>query len=295
LAAIIIFFAPQYAAPQYAAAQQYKRMPWHLTDIWWDFGKPHAFESYSIDVTIDKDVPESVRLYIAPIGLAHLNKTPFYGGLQTQSDGYTKANKRLRGIGRGLLMSMWNERSPSAIRPADGGFWQSSGHEGDFVSIRRPFKWTKGTYTYRVVKMDRETVLREPRKDENAKDQPEGDKPAEVKECTWVGAFLYSHETDENIFIGALRFPEIDMKLSRNVANFVEVYGPKISVGQIPKITVTFSNPKINGKSVENVSASAIYPDGVPDFADAKGVDGAVIIKVGEEVKERKNRQQKLF
>ncbi|MFT5524087.1 MAG: hypothetical protein ACI9HK_002037 [Pirellulaceae bacterium] len=278
--AAIIAIASLFAAPQVTYGQQYKKMPWHLTDIWWDLGESRSFESYSIDVTIDEDIPETIRLYIAPVGLAHLNDTPFYGGLQTQSDGYTKANKQLRGIGRGLLMSMWDERSPTAIRPAAGGFWQSSGHEGDFVSIRRPFKWTKGKYTFRVVKMDRETVL---------------DEQGEKKECTWVGAFLYSHVSDENIFIGALRFPQTDLKLSRNVANFVEIYGPKIAVDKIPQVTITFSNPTINGKTVENASASAIYPDGVPDFAHAKGVEGGVVIKVGEEVKERKKRQEKLF
>ena len=136
----------------------YKQMPWHLVDTWWDLGKDAEFESYSVDVTISEDVPADVHLYVSPIGIAHLSGTPFYGGLQTRSDATTKTDPKLREIGPGLLLSMWGERSLDAIRPSDGGYCQSSGHEGDFVSVRRPYAWKKGTYTYRVVRMDQEII-----------------------------------------------------------------------------------------------------------------------------------------
>src|SRR4051812_32328908 len=77
---------------------KYPSPPWHLLDLWWDIGRDIPFESYSVDVTIDDDVPSTVNLYIAPIGLGHLNKTPFYGGIQTQSDGRTKKEPKGREI-----------------------------------------------------------------------------------------------------------------------------------------------------------------------------------------------------
>ncbi len=249
--------------------------PWHLIDIWWNLGEGRAFESYSIDVTIDSDVPADVRLYIAPIGLGHLNKTAFYGGLQTQSDGYTKSDRKLRGIGRGLLMSMWGERSHDAIRPADGGFYQSSGHEGDFVSVRRPYAWTKGTHTYKIVRMDKEIV--------------------DGKPCTWVGAFVYSHDKDENIFIGALRFPGENLVLEKSVASFVEIYGRAIPLENIPAVTVTFGNLRVNGQPVEVKKASAHYPAGVPDYANATASDGNVVVRVGEKVAGREKRDTQLI
>jgi len=64
--------------------KKYAPMPWHLVDTWWDIGGDTPFESLSVDVTISDDVPSSVNLYIAPIGLGHLSKTVFYGGIQTQ-------------------------------------------------------------------------------------------------------------------------------------------------------------------------------------------------------------------
>ncbi len=254
-----------------AQEDRYAPMPWHLVDLWWDLGEEIPFESYSVEVTIRDDVPAATNLYIAPIGLAHLNKTPFYGGIQTQADGHSKSNPRIRKIGPGLLMSMWGERSLDAIRPSQGGFCQSSGHEGDFVSVRRPYAWQKGTYTYRVVKMDRELV--------------------EGKPATWVGAFVYSHDKDENIFIGALRFPGEDLRLSRKVASFVEVYGRAIPVSEIPRVVVTMGGLRVNGRLLETPAVEAIYPQRIPDYAEARLEGANVEIVVGQPVEGREKRQ----
>lgn len=208
-------------APVQEAQSEFPPPPWHLVDIWWDIGQDTPFESYSIDVDISDDVPSTKNLYISPIGLGHLNKIPFYGGVQTQVDGYTKRDQRLRQIGPGFIFSMWGQRSLDAIRPSVSGFCQSSGHEGDFVSVRRPCEWKKGKFTYKIVKMDREDV--------------------DGKPMTWVGAFVYSHVKDENVFVGALRFKSENLVLDRTVASFVEVYGPRISVSEIPTVTVTLA------------------------------------------------------
>ena len=253
-------------------AAAYAPMPWHLVDLWWDLGSDTKLESYSIDVEICDDVPDDINLYIAPIGIAHLNKVPFYGGLQTNSDGYTKNDRRLRKIGRGTLMSMWGERSHDAIRPSVGGLGQSSGHEGDFVSVRRPYTWSKGKYTYRVVRMDEEVIS--------------------DKRHTWVGAFVYSHGKDENVFIGALRFPASDLTLSRKVASFVEIYGRQAPVEKIPRVDVVFDNLRVNGQPVAQPAVSAIYPDGVPDYANALPErDNGVRIEVGKPVVDRTQRR----
>ena len=258
-----------------ADEKQYARMPWHLVDLWWDLGEEAPFQSYSIDVTISEDVPSTTNLYIAPIGIAHLDEIPFYGGIQTQADGHTKRDRRIRKIGPGLLMSMWGERSLDAIRPSLGGLCQSSGHEGDFVSVRRPYEWSKGTYTYRVVHMDEEQV--------------------DGKPCTWVGAFVYSHEKDENVFVGALRFKSGNLVLSRRVASFVEVYGRRIPVDEIPQVTVTFGNLEVNGQPAKVTAAHAVYPKNVPDYAEAIAEEGKVVVEVGRPVEDRQERRVRLI
>ena len=83
--------------------------PWHLVDTWWNIGEDVPFESYSIDVTISNDVSPEVNLYIAPIGRGDFGPTIFYGGIQTQSDGNTKKDPRLRKLGPGFLFSMWGD------------------------------------------------------------------------------------------------------------------------------------------------------------------------------------------
>jgi len=262
------------AVPALAVEQPNRPPPWHLVDIWWNTGEDRVFESYSIDVTISDGVLSSVRLYVAPIGIARLSGTTFYGGIQTMADGYTKQDRRLRKIGPGFLMSMWGQRSEDAIRPSVGGFFQSSGHEGDFVSVRRPYEWAKGTYTYRVTRMDKEAI--------------------DGKAYTWVGAFVYSHEKDENVFVGALRFPGENLVLDKSLASFVEIYGPRIPVEQIPEVTVTFGNLRVNGVPVEHLSAMAVYSKDVPDYAEAVAEDSRVVVKIGSRV-ERKARQVRLL
>ena len=253
----------------------YARMPWHLVDTWWDIGKETPFESLAVSVEISDDVPDSVNLYIAPIGLGHLNKTPFYGGIQTRSDGNTKKDPKLRVLGPGFLFSMWGERRLDAIRPADGGFLQSSGHEGDFVSVRRPHAWKKGKYTYRLTRMDQETIEGQP--------------------FTWVGAFVRSHEKDENLFVGALRFKGEKLMLAGKVANFVEIYGRQKPVSEIPKLTITFGPPVVNGIAAKKPTAEAVYPKGVPDYADAAAKDGSLVITVGRPIEGREKRRVKLI
>ncbi len=116
----------------------------------------------------------------------------------------------------------------------------------------------------------------------------------EGKPYVWVGAFLYSHESKENIFIGSLRFKGKDLKIQPNVANFVELYGRAIPVSKIPKLTITFSNPRVNGQAIKNPRVRALYPQGVPDYADAKFINGEIVIQIGTEVKNRKTRQVQL-
>jgi hypothetical protein len=279
IAILLVFAATVVRAedkkPDGDGPDSYAPTPWHLVDTWWDIGQDVPFESYSIEVTISEDVSPEVNLYIAPIGRGDFGKTTFYGGIQTQADGNTKKDQRLRKIGPGFLFSMWGERSYDAIRPSEGGLCQSSGHEGDFVSVRRPYPWKKGTYTYRIACMDREVI--------------------DEKPYVWIGAFVYSHEKGENIFVGALRFHGENLVLSRNLANFVEVYGARRPVSDIPKLVVTFGNLKVNGQAVQKPAAHAIYPKGVPDYAEAVAQDNKIVITVGQPVLNRTQRRVELI
>lgn len=273
---LLLILTPAPARSQgQAKEKKYAEMPWHLVDIFWDIGHETPFESLAVDVAISDDVPTSAELYISPIGLGHLSKTQFYGGLQTHVDAHTKKDRKLRDIGPGFLFSMWGERSLDAIRPTDGGFCQSAGHEGDFVGVRRPWRWKKGKYTFRVTRLDQQTI--------------------DGKPYTWVGAFVHSHEKDEDLFVGALRFKGEQLVLDRKVANFIEIYGERKPVADIPKLTVTFGPPVVNGKAPKNPTAEANYPEGVPDYADTVAKHGSLVVTVGKPVHRRDKREVKLI
>jgi hypothetical protein len=75
----------------------------------------------------------------------------------------------------------------------------------------------------------------------------------------------------------------------------VEIYGRRKPVSDIPKLVVTFSPPIVNGKPVDKPSVSAIYPKGVPDFADTTAHEGALVITIGQPVEGREKRNVKLI
>jgi hypothetical protein len=63
LLALGAFAATEDAEP----AKKLPPQPWHMADIWWKFEEPTPhFEALDIDVTIDRDVPADVNLYVSP-------------------------------------------------------------------------------------------------------------------------------------------------------------------------------------------------------------------------------------
>ena len=181
-----------------------------------------------------------------------LNKVPFYGGIQTQSDGYLvhPHPRRREYIGKGAIFSRWNERDIKATRKSKGGLFESGGYEGDFISVRNKCRWIKGRYTYRIKRGKTETI--------------------NGKEHTWVEASVFSHADKKTVSIGALRFPGAKLMLGRQLAGFIEIYGPRIPLEKIPQITVTFEAWRINGKAAPPQSAMAVYPRNVPQYATSR-------------------------
>jgi hypothetical protein len=60
-------------------------------------------------------------------------------------------------------------------------------------------------------------------------------------------------------------------------------------------VTVTFGPPLVNDTATKNPMADAIYPKGVPDYADAVAKDGSLVITVGQPVEGRQKRRVKLI
>lgn len=264
-------------------------MPWHLADIWWKLPEKtikEDFHNLEIDVIIEGKFHDDLKFYIAPIGLGYLSDQKFYAGMQTHMLAQTKDNERRKNIGRGGIFSMWGERDHKAIRPGEGGFMESAGHEGDFISIRRQLDWSEGKYTCRLQTLDKVKVGLTP--------------------YTWVGYFVYDHQKDEQIFCGALRFEGHKLRLKENVAGFIEIFGfEKPKEDTFPQnVTITLSAPRVNDQPAGKPSCSAIFPEGIPDIVKAKSTtmttskatkSRAVVFTFTENEFKRNNRSEELY
>lgn len=247
--------------------------PWHVANVWWEFAGPTPkLESLSIDVTIDRDVPSDYNLYVAPIGLARVNGMDFYGGLQTNINGWPDKESRTRvHPGKGAIFSRWSSDKNTPIglghvRMAADGLCESAGYEGEFCSVRRPFAWTRGTYTYSILKGDTETV--------------------EGKPHTWFHCLVRTHATGETTWIGSLRFEGAEFTYWEKHTAFVEVYATaKIPKSGIPKVNVTFGYPLLNGQAPALKQAFARYPDqgtaASPPCARVRADRSAAVVEVG--------------
>lgn len=232
-------------------------LPWHVANIWWDFEKPvEHFTSLEMDVTIDRDVPSDYNLYISPCGIAKINGLQFYGGIQTNINGWADKVSRERVFsGKGAIFSRWSSDKTTPIgldhvrAAAPDCLVESAGYEGEFASVRRPFAWTKGTYTYCIIKGEKETV--------------------KGVTCTWFHCQV-KDSTKAVHEVGSLRFEGEDFTFWSRHSAFVEVYSTsRISKSGIPKVNVSFGWPRLNGQKLPVRKAHAYYPnEGGPDSPD---------------------------
>jgi hypothetical protein len=268
-ACVVILFVPWMKSSQ-AEEETLKKIPWHLVQADWMVGKndtEYVVETLSIDVTIDGDIPNTQNIFIAPLA-SDFNDTRFYAGfLSDIPEAYTRKDKKLRGIGRGLMYTRWGDRSEDALRPGLGGYYINSDHEGPHLSARTPYAWNKGSYTLQIVKMDSERK--------------------EKEQYCWAGVFVRAHKNDENVFVGALRFPGKELHLKGHISAFVEVAVKPIKVEDMPNFTVELSNLKINGEKIVPPQACVLYPFFVPGCAEATYKEGAFKITVDNKNRER--------
>ena len=196
--------------------------PIHMTSldwIWSDENNPEQ-ESMELDFTIYNDVDDwSDRhgLYFI-VANSRISGTGFYFGLQT--DVYRPG---VGPTGKGVIFSRWKTRDLAHARVAPGGFTQSSGHEGDFIGVRRPYDWSAGDYRARLARYDSDA---------------RGD---------WYGLWITDIGQGRTTFMGALRFPRVDGKpteLYYSAASALEYMGGSpINTIDIPEWHVSMKAP----------------------------------------------------
>ncbi|MBF0094823.1 MAG: hypothetical protein HQL34_09795 [Alphaproteobacteria bacterium] len=249
LAAILAVLLVCVAIP---ASALWRPMPWSLATVWWDLPRTGPFRSLSMEMDVLTDLPSDQRVYLSAIGLGTLGATRFYGGVQTG------ARVPEGGRDRIALFSRWDERSPDAMRPAPGGFTESAGYEGDFISVRQRVPWHGGRY---IVSLD----------------VSESDSAH-----TWVRMTITETATGRSWDVGMLRFPGKDAVLGPRLASFVELYGEAIAPETIAHTTIRYGGLRINGEAVIPGKATVYYAPDIPPYAAARRQPGGwVAIDMG--------------
>ena len=201
----------------------------------WESTRDH-FREVVTDFTIHNDVgnwSEQHGYYLILMN-NEISETLFYFGIQT--DVYDPRTGR--GGGKGLIFSRWGTRDLSNARYSETDGWtQSSGHEGDFIGVRRSYDWGTGDYRVRIA--------------------PDGLEP----DGEWFSLWITDLGTDETVWIGSLKFPLLnDTATMRPYAlATIELYGNGAVLPiNIPQWHVSIKRPL--GDNTLPVSGHTIYP-----------------------------------
>ena len=201
-------------------------VPEHLAYAWWRWDGDRQFREVTFDFTIHNDPGnffEDHGLYLM-VCFGSISDHRFYFGLQTDVG---DPNHR-GGRGKGLIFSRWDERDPNFARfSSEGdGWYESSGYEGDFISVRRSYDWGAGPYRMRLA--------------------PDGlDDDGE-----WYGVWITDITAGTTVWAGSLKFPLVDgaTTVRPSLYSTLEIYGSRsIRPIDIPEWRVTIQRPRGDG------------------------------------------------
>ncbi len=152
-----------------------------------------------------------------------------------------------------FIWSRWNTRDKADAWVADGGWIESASYENDFVGIRYPYQWNKGTYTVHLAMRESDTA------------------------GTWYEMRIYDHQKSEWKKIGRLRFPrsaDSPPFLEDNGGSWVEVFGGTESSKDIGLFHFSIGGVYTCGRTVRARKVDLRYADGTPNCDMAIDADG---------------------
>ena len=184
----------------------------------WDPGQ-EGFRELVMDITIHNDPGDwsNDHGYYLILLQNQISGAGFYFGLQTDANGR----------GKGLIFSRWGTRHLGYARFHEADGWnQSSGHEGDFIGVRRSYDWGAGDYRVRI--------------------GPDGLEDG----GEWFSLWITDLKSGEETWIGALKFPLEDgeLRMLPHASATIELYGnPRIRPIDIPLWHVSVGRPLGDG------------------------------------------------
>lgn len=205
---------------------------------WYWHSRLNSSAEISLTVHNDVELGNGSGLYLMACGAFYVSGYAAYFGMQTQiADGSFVQR------GKGFIFSRWDTRDLEDVRAPSDAFTESGGYEGQFVSVRRPYHWGEGTYTFSVV----------------AEEPDDGGR--------WFSLHVTDHSADEKIWVGSLRFPGEDSQIEYTCFTTIEVYGRPVRPIDIPYWKVTVEPPVADGRQA--YLSRTRYPDNVANLRNA--------------------------
>ena len=198
--------------------------------IWWGWTQAQdekGFKELEFAFTIHNDVgtlPGADGLYLM-VCYSTIAETPFYFGIQSDAHSATLPTY---GLGKAAIFSRWETRDLELARFSEEDGWaQSSGHEGDFIGVRRSYDWGTGDYIVRLA--------------------PDG----QDRDGVWFGLWITDVGKKTTTWIGSLWFPKVkgSAQIGGPVYSTMELYGgTPIRPIDIPEWHVSMSRPSGDGR-----------------------------------------------
>ena len=194
----------------------------------WDHGED-GFREIVVDLTIHNEIGEFLDdfgIYLI-LGSGDVSGAGYYFGIQTDVFDPSRGSHR----GEGLIYSRWVTRDLANARVAEDGWTESSGHEGDFIGVRREYDWGSGDYRLRL-----------------ASDGADPD-------SEWFSLWITDLDADVTTWAGALKFPYRDNKALIAPVSYatIEIYGiGRIRPIDIPELRISVKAPLGDGMRATN-------------------------------------------
>ncbi|MDE0463875.1 MAG: SH3 domain-containing protein [Caldilineaceae bacterium] len=259
------------------------KTPEHMAYLWWEWGQDRdiagdgreGIRELTFDFTVHNDpgdFSDEYGLYLM-LCYGEIANIGFYFGLQTNAFGHPDEFSR-----KALIFSRWETRDLANARVADSekGWTQSSGHEGDFIGVRRAYNWGAGEYRVHMA--------------------PHGADP----DGEWFGVWITDKATSERTWIGSLKFPYENGRaaLRASVYTTLEIYGGKqIEAFRIPAWHVSLRRPLGDGIESESFVSGYAGIWGELENSEVRydRADGEVHLMAGGDTERRTPAQTAFF
>jgi len=210
----------------------------------WTFGLKKLVD-VSIDVTFHTEPKPAAAVYLQLYDF-HIGNTGQYFGFQYA---FSKRGE----LKTKFIWSRWGTRDKADAWVAEGGWIESAGYEGDFVGIRYPYAWGKGSYTVHVIMRETDGV------------------------GTWYEMHIYDHRKKIWMKIGRLRFPPAKGGLPfirDGGGSWCEVYGGTRSSKDIGLFHLSYGGAYTCGRTVAAREVRLTYGKTTPNCDISIDPDG---------------------